>query len=225
VRLIAGVALAALGVAPALAAEQSFAVGRFAEITASSPAEVQVRTGAPASARAVGDAAALARLDVHVEGDKLVIRTRRGMRWPGRARATVYVTVPALRAASVAGSGDLRVDRVTGSAFAGSVAGSGNLAIGELRTGSATLTSAGSGNIDVAGAVDQLQANTAGSGNIDARALRARSARVSAVGSGNVEAQASQQADVVSVGSGNAIVIGAAQCRVHARGSGEAKCG
>ncbi|MBA2921031.1 MULTISPECIES: head GIN domain-containing protein [Sphingomonas] len=224
-RLIAGVALAALTAAPAAAAEQTYPVGRFSEISASSPAEVQVRTGAPASARAVGDAAALSRLDVHVEGDKLVIRTRRGMRWPGRARATVYVTVPALRAASVAGSGDVRVDRVAGPDFAGSVAGSGNLAVAELRTRTATLASAGSGNINAAGVVDQLQASAAGSGNIDARRVRARSARVSAVGSGNVEAQASQQAEVVSVGSGNAIVSGTTNCRVRARGSGEARCG
>jgi hypothetical protein len=225
VRLIAGAALAALLASPALAAEQNYAVGRFSAISASSPAEVRVRTGAAPSARAVGDAAALARLDVHVEGDRLVIRTRRGMRWPGRARAIVYVTVPTLRAASVAGSGDMQVDRVAGPDFAGSVAGSGSLAIGELRTGSTTLASAGSGNINVAGAVDRLQANTTGSGNIDAHMVRARSARVTAVGSGNVEARASQDAEVVSVGSGNAIVTGAAHCRVHARGSGEAKCG
>jgi hypothetical protein len=223
--LIAGFALAAALAAPAIAAEQGFAVGGFSAIEASSPAEVRVRTGAPPSVRAAGDAAALAALDVHVDGDRLEIRTRRGTRWPARARAIVYVTVPALRAASVAGSGDLQVDRVAGPDFAGSVAGSGNLAIGELRTSSATLASAGSGNINAAGAVEQLQANVAGSGNIDARMVRARSARVTAVGSGNVEARASEDAEVVSVGSGNAIVTGAAHCRVHARGSGEAKCG
>jgi hypothetical protein len=225
VRLIAGVALAAVLAGPAAAAEQSFAVGPFAAVSASSPAAVRVRTGAPPSVRADGDAAALARLDIHIEGDRLVIRTRRGMDWPGRARATVNVTMPSLRAASVAGSGDMTVDRVAGQAFAGSVAGSGNLAIGELRTGSATLSSAGSGNINAAGAVDRLQASAVGSGNVDARSVRARSVQVSAIGSGNVEAQASQDADVVSLGSGNAIVTGAAHCRVHARGSGEARCG
>ena len=79
-RLIGGAALAIVLAGPALAAEQDYSVGRFSAIAATSPAEVRVRTGAAPSARAVGDAAALARLDIHVEGDKLVVRTRRGVR-------------------------------------------------------------------------------------------------------------------------------------------------
>src|SRR3546814_5610277 len=62
---------------------------------------------------------------------------RRGnsVSWGGdKGRAIkIMVTMPALRGASVAGSGNLSVDRVEGDDFAASASGSGNLTIGAIK--------------------------------------------------------------------------------------------
>src|SRR3546814_5216611 len=74
---------------------------------------------------------------------------RRGnsVSWGGdKGRAIkIMVTMPALRGASVAGSGNLSVDRVEGDDFAASASGSGNLTIGAIKTQSASFSVAGSG--------------------------------------------------------------------------------
>ena len=48
-----------------------------------------------------------------------------GLAHPGKAH--FVVTVPQLRAATIAGSGDIKVDQVTGDLFEGTVAGSGGM--------------------------------------------------------------------------------------------------
>jgi hypothetical protein len=225
VRLILAGAAFALA-SPALAETRDFAVGSFTSVSNESAPDVIVRVGGAPGVRAEGDPQALDVIEAKVEGDELVIRTRPGARWPrGRARAVVYVTTPQLFAASVEGSGNIRVDRVTGGSFKGSAHGSGNLTIDALRTATAALSSHGSGNVDAAGAVEHLTAFASGSGNVDARRLQARSASVRATGSGNVDAIASDAAEVVASGSGNASVTGAKTCRVRGTGSGGVLCG
>lgn len=223
-RLIA-IALVAAIAAPAAAETRAYSVAPFRAVHSSGPADVVVRVGDALSVRADGDSAALDALEVRADGERLTVDRRHGAKWPKHGRATVYVTMPALIAASASGSGDVRVDRVAGPSFAGRVDGSGNLDIGDLRVTAAVLVSTGSGNVHANGAVDILTASASGSGNVAAEALQARAASVSATGSGNVLASASDDADVSSTGSGNAIVTGGGHCRLRATGSGEARCG
>jgi hypothetical protein len=225
VRVIAAALSLSLGSAAA-AETREFPVPAFSAVSNESAPDVIVRVGGSPSVRAEGDGSALAVLDVRVEGDELIVRTRPGARWPrGRTRPVVYVTTPRLAAAAVEGSGNIRIDRVSGGSFKGSAHGSGNLTVDALRTATATLSSHGSGNVDAAGTVEHLTAFASGSGNVDTRRLQARSATVRATGSGNVDAVASDAAEVVSTGSGNASVTGARTCRVRGTGSGGVRCG
>lgn len=222
--MIVGAALALAS--PAAAETREFAVGPFTAVSNETAPDVMVRVGGAPSVRAEGDAQALAVLDVRVEGDELVVRTRSGSRWPrGRMRAVIYVTTPKLVAASVEGSGNIRIDQVTGPSFTGSAHGSGNLTVDALRTDATSLSSHGSGNVEAAGAVERLTAFASGSGNVDARRLQSRAASVRSTGSGNVDAVASDTAEVVASGSGNASVLGARTCRVRGTGSGGVRCG
>jgi hypothetical protein len=214
-----------LAAAPAAAETRDFSVAPFRSVHSAGPADLIVTTGETLSVRAEGDARALDALELQSDGERLTLDRRRGVKWPKRGRATVYVTVPALVAASASGSGNVQVDRVSGPSFAGMVDGSGNLDIRDLRVTAAVLVSAGSGNVQARGAVEVLTASASGSGNVAAETLRARAASVSATGSGNVLAWASDDADVRSTGSGNAVVSGGGRCRLRATGSGEAKCG
>src|SRR3546814_17478584 len=102
---------------------------------------------------------------------------RRGnsVSWGGdKGRAIkIMVTMPALRGASVAGSGNLSVDRVEGDDFAASASGSGNLTIGAIKTQSASFSVAGSRDINAAGTTATLQMNNPGSGQIHPDSLTA----------------------------------------------------
>lgn len=224
-RLMLTTAVLALA-APALAETRDFPVGGFAQVMNEGAADMLVTVGGAPSVRADGDPARLAALDVRVEGDRLVVRTRPGARWPqGRSRTVVRVTVPRLAAAAASGSGDVRIDTVAGAGFSGSAHGSGNLVIGALRVDRADLSSHGSGNLVAAGTVGRLDAFASGSGNVDARGVTAKSARVRTTGSGNIDASASEEADLIASGSGNATVLGTRTCRVRGTGSGSVKCG
>ncbi len=224
-RLIAATFVLAAA-SPALAETRDFAVGGFSQVVNEGAPDMMVAVGSPVSVRAEGDAATLAALDIRVEGGRLIVRNRAGMRWPrSRGRTVVYVSAPRIVGAAASGSGDVRVDRVAGPSFSGSAHGSGNLVVDTLRVERADLSSHGSGNVVAAGTATQLSAHASGSGNVDARRLATKTARVRATGSGNVDAMASDEAELLASGSGNATVLGTRNCRVRGTGSGSVRCG
>lgn len=208
-------------------AQRDFPVEGFDRVNLAGSHDVVVTVGGTPSVRAEGHSEALDRLDIRVEDGALRIGSRGhgGWNWFGRSRGvTVHVTVPALRAASVAGSGDMRVDRIEGEGFDAVVAGSGDLGIDSVRVGQASFSVTGSGNLRAAGAVTQARIAVMGSGNADLEALETRAADVRVMGSGNAGLRATQRADVTLMGSGNVTVSGGAQCSVTKRGSGDVHC-
>lgn len=215
-----------LAAAPAAAEVREFDVAPFTSIASESAPEVLVRVGPAFSVTADGDPQALAALDITVEDDKLIIRSRPDAGRRGRlGRAVVQVTAPALSRAIVEGSGDMQIDRIVGGDFKGSTHGSGNLLIGFLQTGATALSSHGSGNVTAAGTADSLRLFASGSGNVVAGGVAARTATVRTTGSGNVTATAREDAELVASGSGNAVVTGTSTCRVRGTGSGSVRCG
>ena len=230
--IVAALALAACGGA-ALAAqsavtERSYRVNGFDKITAAGANFVVVHVGGGTSVTAQGPADTLDRMEVVVEHGSLQIRPRREFRnvdWRGLKPATFTVTLPRLAAATLAGSGDMRVDRAEGDAFAGTVAGSGDLDVAALRVGRVNLTMAGSGNLVARGSAARADLSVAGSGNVRARGVTVRNAAISIAGSGNAELTARDAASVSIVGSGEADISGGARCQVSRIGSGRARCG
>lgn len=204
--------------------QRNFEVGAFTEIALAGPHDVVVTVGQAPSVRAEGDESELERLDIRIDGDRLNIGNK-PQRMVGTRRAvTVYVTVPSLSRAAIAGSGDMRIDRVEGESFRGAIGGSGDLEIGALRAEQVHFAIAGSGDISARGQAGAVEAEIAGSGDIEARELQARTAKVSVIGSGGVAITASESADVAVMGSGNVTVDGNARCNVRKMGSGEVRC-
>ena len=114
-----------LAAAPALAAERSFPVSDFSEIVLAGSPEVTVTTGGRASVVATGTDSDLDRLDIKVDGKRLLIGTKPGKwNWSSREGVKLRVSVPTLAAATISGSGDISVNRVDGP-FAGRISGSG----------------------------------------------------------------------------------------------------
>ncbi|MFN3591089.1 MAG: head GIN domain-containing protein [Thermaurantiacus sp.] len=219
--LVSTLALAA----PVVASERQFQVGAFEAIRAAGPHRVEVTTGSAPSVVATGDQAVLDRLDIRVERGALVIGQRRGMPALGRAQpATIRVTTQRLTEVSVAGSGDMRVSRVTGPSFTGNLAGSGNLELASIASDSLTFSVAGSGDARGSGRCGTARYSVSGSGNIRAGNIACKSLTVAINGSGNVDGQASGPATVAINGSGNARITGGAQCTQAVRGSGRVTC-
>ncbi len=222
----AGVAMV-LSAAQAQAAERNFTVTGFDELEVAGPFDVVVNVGKAVSVRAVGEAKDLDRLKVEVEGRELEIGTkdRRWNDWSRSQPIKIFVTVPALKEVSLAGSGDVQVDRVRGESFSGSIAGSGNLTIAAVNATTASFSIAGSGDLVASGSCRTASVSIAGSGDVNIGGLRCQSLSAKIAGSGGINANATQTAKVSIMGSGDVTVSGGAKCDVNKMGSGSVRCG
>ena len=208
---------------------RNYQVRNFQQIEVAGPYDVDVRTGANPSISARGSEKLLERTVVEVRGDKLVIRPERNRGFfhfgsMSHGKASFTVTVPQLSGATIAGSGDIRVDKVTGPRFEGAVAGSGGIDVGTIDVQQLKLAIAGSGDVRGAGRAQSAEYDIAGSGDVDAGAIQTRQVKVSIAGSGGVKAHSAGTADVSIMGSGDVEVAGGAKCNVSKAGSGNVRC-
>jgi hypothetical protein len=208
---------------------RNYQVGNFQEIEVAGPYDVEVRTGTNASVSAKGSEKLLERTIVEVKGNKLVIHPQKragifSFGWGHRGKASFTVTVPQLSGATIAGSGDIRVDKVQGNSFEGVVAGSGALNVGAFDVQQLKLAIAGSGDVRGAGKAQTAKYDIAGSGDVDAGAVQTQDLKVSIAGSGGIKAHSSGTADVSIMGSGDVEVTGGAKCKVSKAGSGDVRC-
>jgi len=209
---------------------RSYSIGNFQQIEVAGPFDVEVRTGANPSVSARGSEKLLERTVVEVQGDKLVIRPENdhswfNFGWGRHGKASFAVTVPQLSGATIAGSGDIRVDKVSGQNFEGTVAGSGGIDVAAMNVQQLKLSIAGSGGVKAGtGAAQSAKYDIAGSGDIDAGAVQAQDLKVSIAGSGGVKAHSRGTADVSIMGSGDVDVAGGAKCNVSKAGSGSVRC-
>ena len=206
---------------------RDFQVAAFDRVSLGGSHNVIVTVGGAPSVRAEGDLAMIDRLDIKVENGELLIGTKRGfsMSWKSHHKPlTIYVTVPALAAASIGGSGDMKIDKVEGAHFAASIGGSGDMEIAALQVGDARFSVAGSGAISARGRAQSSESSIAGSGDLRLQDFEVQRARVSVVGSGDVRARATETADVSIAGSGDVELSGGAQCKVSRMGSGDVRC-
>lgn len=208
---------------------RSYQAAGFTAVELRGSDDVEVHTGGAFSVRAEGPAAELDKLKIVKEGDTLRIGRvgESGFHWGGHHHDSVkvFVTMPSIAEASIAGSGDMTVDKVDGAKFSGSSAGSGGLAVGAIAVDDAELSIAGSGDMTLAGTVKQLTVEIAGSGDVDAGGLKAQGAKVSIAGSGGVKADVTGPADVSVMGSGDVDLGSGAKCTTSKMGSGDVRCG
>lgn len=206
--------------------QRSFQVGAFDRISLAGSPDVVVAVGGQPSVRAEGDADTIERLEIAVVDGELRIGMRPGSGFWGHGRGvTIHVTVPALRAASIQGSGDMRVDRVEGARFAAQIAGSGDLDVTALRVGEASFSVRGSGGISAAGAAPRATLNVAGSGGLSLGGFEAGDAAISLAGSGDIALRATRTAAIQLNGSGDVDIAGPARCTISKTGSGDVRCG
>lgn len=227
--LAAGASLTGIAAAqPREATERSYPVAGFDKVIGAGANHFLVTVGEAPSVRASGPAATLDKFEVVVEDRELRIRPKDRYRHDGSLRdlasATYRITLPRIRAATLAGSGDMAVDRVDGRRFSAVLAGSGKLSIERMAVDEANLTLAGSGDLSARGRARSSNVSVAGSGRVRARGLRSESGSVAIAGSGDTALTVSGQAQISIVGSGDVAIAGTRQCSVSKMGSGTATC-
>ena len=207
---------------------RNYAVADFTGVALRGSDDVDVRVGTGFSVRAEGPSKELDKLKIERVGDTLRIgrRNQSSFNWGGdHDSVKVFVTMPMLRAATIAGSGDMVVDRIEGQRFDGDTAGSGNLSVAALAVREAKIAIAGSGGMSLKGSADQLDISIAGSGDVDASGLKATGAKVAVMGSGGVRADVTGAASVSVMGSGDVDLGKGAKCSTTKMGSGTVTCG
>ena len=206
---------------------RSYAARDFARVELRGSDDVEVSTGSDFSVRAEGDPATLDEIEIRIDGDRLIVgrKDRPGWNWGSEgADVRILVSMPTIRGGTLAGSGDLTINRAGGD-FDGDLAGSGDLTIGILQGGRADFSLAGSGTIAASGQIDRLDLSIAGSGDFDAPGLTANGADITIAGSGDTRARVNGDASVTILGSGDVDLGPNARCKTSIMGSGEARCG
>ena len=207
---------------------RAFSVKGFDRVSLRGSDNVVVRVGGAETVTATGPQKILDRLKVEViDGELRVGRESStfSVDWGKHDPVVITVTMPQIRGASVAGSGDMQVDNAQTPSFSGSVAGSGNLTVASLKADAASLTIAGSGDATYAGEARSLNASIAGSGDLDAKGVKTERLQVNIAGSGDFSAQVTGDADISILGSGDVTLTGTPRCKINKMGSGEVKCG
>jgi hypothetical protein len=207
---------------------QNYALTGFTGVEVAGPDDVTIRQGASFSVTARGRKETLDRLEIKLDGTKLVIgRKREGFSFSNHEDddLDIAITLPKLDALRLTGSGTIDADTVDGDAVEAVVTGSGDLKVAKLTGKSAEITVSGSGDIEIGGGtIGSGELSVTGSGDIDADGLVATTLEVAVTGSGNVDAQATGTADIRILGSGDVKITGGATCSTKQMGSGTATC-
>lgn len=227
IRALAALAAASALAVPAGAAERGFTITSFDRIRVEGPFMVTLTTGRPVSARATGDAAALDRLRLRVEGRTLLVRAERSASgFAGRqGPLAIALSTPDLSTAVVLGSGSLAIDRVKGPRVILTVEGSGRLAVDSIEADNLSLAIAGSGRIEAGGRARTGAAVARGAAEIDAPALIVDDLVLTSESAGAVAIGARRSARVTATGLGPVRVPGKAACEVRQTGTGPLSCG
>ena len=140
-----------------------------------------------------------------VDGDVLEIKVKQGVNLRPRKDMKIYITAPAFRGLSIAGSGNIiSSNRLSyNGTMKFSIAGSGDIQIPEVDAPEVTVKIAGSGNVEVNGSTRSADYRISGSGDIKCSNLKAENASVHIAGSGGVWLFASQELDVHIAGGGD----------------------
>jgi len=207
---------------------RTYDLAPFEQVVTFGAHDVVITYGETQSVRAEGPRDALAGLEVAVNDGRLTIRPN-GIpamtNWAGFGEVTYYVTLPRLESVSVAGTGEVSVERVEGESFSGSVNGPGELTIEALQVDKAEFSIRGPGELAAAGTAGRTRVTIQGPGEVDAADLTTKTAMVTVNGPGELELTVDEDARVSVTGGGNVDIGGTASCTVSRAGTGNVRCG
>lgn len=222
--LLVGVALSP----PAHAAQRTYSVTDFDRIRVTGPFKVEVTTDRLTAIRGTGAAEALNRVRLDVQGRTLFVRLDRsnvgGSDFKGPP-ATIAIRAPALREASLSGSGTLSLSGMKGLRVGVVVEGSGILTARNVDADRLDVGVIGTGSIALSGKSHVTSVTGRGEGAVKAAELAVDDLTVTWESAGDGAFAATRTAKVTSIGTGNVSVAGKPACTVTNGGNGQVSCG
>jgi len=140
-----------------------------------------------------------------VEGNKLKIRTKKGVNLKPSRSKTITITIPFedIDKVSLAGSGDLMTkNKMETNNFEVKLAGSGDIVL-DINANAVKAGISGSGDITLNGKTERFNANVTGSGDIHGFNLTANNTVVNVTGSGSAKVVSNNELKAKVTGSGD----------------------
>lgn len=225
---IAFIALIFIGLAafmtPFESTGKDFPVEKFSKVSISIKSKVYIEQGKDYKLDIQADDKTLEKIEVEYKSDELQIKCSHPCKID--EPVTIYITTPVLHAISLAGSGDVVIEKTfTTEKMDLSLAGSGIMDLKDLKSDALKASIAGSGNIAVAGGKDagSLDVSIAGSGKLNAGDYAVSKGKVEIAGSGDCVVNVSETLVVSIAGSGNVSYKGKPVLKSETAGSGKVK--
>lgn len=192
--------------------KDAFEVSDFTAIEASVVANIRITQSAVTSVTAEGSEEMLNRLEVRMDGDKLILDMEECF-WKrfekNSTKLTVQISTPTLTAIDFEGVGNIIIDGAFNTPkLVLKSEGVGNFTANGLDCDFVKIRSEGVGNTTIGGQADKVEIDSEGVGNVDAEKLIAREAVVTSQGVGNVSCYASDFLSIRSQGVGNVRYFG-----------------
>lgn len=223
--------LLALVPAMASAAERTVGIGSFSRLRVDGAFDVRVTTGVSPSARITGDRSTIDQIDIHVDGNTLIVRRNMTGTWTEQpkvaAKGPLVVTLGtlSLMRAAIVGGGKVVINRMAAPRVDLSVTGAGGIALAAAQGDQVNVQVVGAGSVAVGGKATTVRLMTSGPGTIDADKLDAGDLIVRVDGLGTTTARARYTAQVSSTGLGTITIAGKPKCTVRAVAGSPIICG
>lgn len=197
----------------------------FDRVRIDGPFAVTVATGGGAAARIAGDPAAVATVQLRVEGNVLIVAPSRDERGRPRSGPAPAIAVEAGRIAGVTvrGSSTVRIDRMAAPRIDLSLTGDGAITVAAIDAEQVAATLIGPGRLTLAGRAVRARITVNGPGEVAAQALQLDELLLQSSGAGPGRYRVRYAADIAASGSGSVTVEGAPRCRT--RGTATIRCG
>lgn len=202
-------------------------IDKFNEIEAGGSYDVYI-VDAPQDGKLMieGESNVISSIETVVEGDKLIIRKKRGIDFNFSSTKGVKITVNArnLKSIGLSGSGSLVAEGVQNvDNFSAGLSGSGDMKV-KVNAKKVNVGVSGSGDLNIGGNASEVEIGISGSADVEADNLQAEYVTVGISGSGNSDVWATKSLKGAVSGSGDVTYKGSPEIvDVAASGSGNFK--
>lgn len=194
----------------------------FTALQVSGSSEVRLKQDSVLSVRVEGDENLLPYIEVYNEGNRLVIRTRRGYNLKPRKGLVVYVSSPAYNNITVSGAGEVKTENSITNAekLNITVSGAGEIKM-DVNAPVITTDISGAGDITLKGKARDFDLDVSGAGNINCYDLLTENTNLQISGAGDAKVFASVKLTGSVSGAGDVTYKGnPAQKDVRTSGAG-----
>lgn len=205
--------------------QKTYLVSGFERVRIDGPYDVEIVRG-PNAARAEGDAKALDRLDVHVDGATLVVGagTRGWELRAGEKLALPHITLstPVLRGVTVNGGATVRIAEMRSPRAELAINGPGAITVSGFDADELSASMIGAGSMTIAGTARRVRIRSNGAGSFDGTGFTANDAVLVSESLGTMRLGVRYTAQVMALGGGLVHLDGAPECTIS--GNGPVEC-